>query len=176
MCTSDEKLIYDSYVEGDFATDKLIKLIEKNSKILEYEIYRGIFVPNIVLKVGNNINKYHPTKIMSFSKNMNIAKKFCQKSFIDEYIFNYLKRDGYDVNYYYKPGDNSFFSKVIIRLKNHKCFDLYADYENKAFQHEKEVLVLTEPLYIQAINQENDITVIDCVNEAEFSKYYMISV
>ncbi|EKQ53812.1 MULTISPECIES: hypothetical protein [unclassified Clostridium] len=176
MCTPYEKLILDSYVEGVFATDKLIEVIEDNSQILECEIYRGIFVPNFVLKIGNDINKYHPTKIMSFSKNIKIAKRFSQKSFIDEYVFNYLKRDGYNVNHYYKPNDNSFFSRVIIRLKDYKCFDLYAHYENKAYEHEKEVLVITEPLYIQAITEENDMTIVDCVNEAEFAKNFMISV
>ena len=32
MCTADEKLIFDAYVEGDFATDELIELIEKQSQ------------------------------------------------------------------------------------------------------------------------------------------------
>ncbi|MFW2488536.1 hypothetical protein [Clostridium chromiireducens] len=175
MCTADEKLIYDSYVEGDFATDKLIELAEKHSQILECEIYRGIFLPNILLKIGSNINKYYSTKIMSFSKSLDIAKKFSQRLYIEDHIFNRLKKDGYDVAYHYAPNDNSFFSKVIIRLKNHKSFDLYANYENKVYEREKEVLVLTEPLYIKSITQEGDITFIDCVNEAEFSRNYMLN-
>lgn len=173
MCTAAEKLIIDSYVEGDFATDKLVQLVEKHSKVLECEIYRGIFLPNVLLKIGSNINKYYSTKIMSFSKSLDIARKFSNRLSIEDHIFNDLKKDGHDVQYSYAPGDNTVFSRVIIRLKNQSCFDLYADYENKLYEREKEVLVLTEPLYIQSITRENDITFLDCVNEAEFSKNYM---
>ncbi|MDP4146683.1 MAG: hypothetical protein Q8936_19765, partial [Bacillota bacterium] len=84
MCTSKEKLIYDTYVEGDLITKDLVELVEKQSKKLDCEIYRGIFAPNIVLKVGQNINRYFHNKIMSFSKNLNIAKEFSNKLFIDE--------------------------------------------------------------------------------------------
>lgn len=176
MCTANEKIIIDSYVEGDFATDKLVQLVEKHSKVLECEIYRGIFLPNILLKFGSNINKYYSTKIMSFSKSLDIAKKFSKKLYIEEHIFNNLKKDGYDIQYSYAPGDNSFFSRVIIRLKNQRSFDVYADYENKAYEREKEVLVLTEPLYIQSITRENDVIFVDCVNEAEFSENYMLCI
>jgi len=58
MYTSEEKLIIDAYVEGDFTTNDLIELVQKQSKILDCEIYRGIFVPNLVLKIGNDVNKY----------------------------------------------------------------------------------------------------------------------
>lgn len=66
------------------------------------------------------------------------------------------------------------FSRVIIILKNQKSFDFYADYENQIYEREKEVLVITEPLYIQSITTENDTIIIDCVNEVEHSKSYMI--
>lgn len=174
MCTSKEKLIYDTYVEGDLITNDLIELVEKQSKILNCEIYRGIFAPNIVLKIGDDINKYYGNKIMSFSKNFNIAKEFSNKLFIDENVLNGLKKDGYNVEYIYKPGDNSFFSKVIIRMKSQKSLDIYDDYENKAYEREKEVLVRTEPLYIQSISTENDTIIVDCVDLAEISKSYMI--
>lgn len=174
MCTVDEKLIIDAYVEGAFTTNDLVELVEKQSKTLDCEIYRGIFIPNIVLKIGNDVNKYYYTKIMSFSKNLDIAKEFSNKLSPEEYVFNYLRKDGYSVDYFYKLDDNSFFSRVIIRLKNQKSFDLYADYENKIYEREKEVLVLTEPLYIQSITTENDTIIIDCVNEVELSKSYMI--
>lgn len=173
MCTAEEKLIIDSYVEGEFVTDKLIQLVEKHSKVLECEIYRGIFLPNILLKIGSNINKYYSTKIMSFSKSLDIAKKFSSRLSIEDHIFDHLQKDGHDVQYSYAPGDNSVFSRVIIRLKNHSSFDLYSDYKNKAYEREKEVIVLTEALYIKSITQENDITFVDCVNEAEFSENYM---
>ena len=174
MCTSEEKLIFDAYVEGDFATNDLIELVQKQSKILDCEIYRGIFVPNILLKIGNDINKYYCTKIMSFSKNLNIAKEFSNKLFIEDYVFNFLKKDGHNVDYLYKSDDNSFFSRVIIRMKNQKSLDLYDDYENKLYEREKEVLVLTEPLYIKSITTENNTIIVDCVNEAEISESYMI--
>lgn len=174
MCTSDEKLIIDAYVEGDFAESELIDLIQKQSKVLDCEIYRGISVPNIVLKIGNDINKYYCTKIMSFSKNLNIAKEFSNKLFIEDYVFDFLKKDGYNVDYFYELDDTSFFSRVIIRMKNQKSLDVYEDYENKLYEREKEVLVLTEPLYIQSIKTEDDIIIVDCVNEVEFSKSYMI--
>jgi hypothetical protein len=174
MCTSEEKLIFDAYVEGDFATNDLIELVQKQSKILDCEIYRGILVPNLVLKIGNDINQYYCTKVMSFSKNLNIAKEFSNKLFIEDYVFNFLKKDGYNVDYLYELDDNSFFSRVIIRMKNQKSFDLYDDYENKIYEREKEVLVLTEPLYIQSITTENDTIIVDCVNEVELSKSYMI--
>ena len=174
MCTSDEKLIFDAYVEGDFAESDLIELIQKQSKILDCEIYRGISVPNIVLKIGNDINKYYCTKIMSFSKNLNIAKEFSNKLFIEDYVFDFLKKDGYNVDYFYELNDTSFFSRVIIRMKNQKSLDIYEDYENKLYEREKEVLVLTEPLYIQSITTEGDTIIVDCVNEVEVSKSYMI--
>lgn len=174
MCTSDNKLIFDAYVEGDFAESELIDLIQKKSKVLDCEIYRGISVPNIVLKIGNDINKYYCTKIMSFSKNLNIAKEFSNKLFIEDYIFDFLKKDGYNVEYFYELDDTSFFSRVIIRMKNQKSLDVYEDYENKLYEREKEVLVLTEPLYIQSIKTEDDVMIVDCVNEVEFSKSYMI--
>lgn len=174
MCTSEEKLIIDAYVEGDFTTNDLIELVQKQSKILDCEIYRGIFVPNIVLKIGTDINKYYCTKIMSFSKNINIAKEFSNKLFIEDYIFNFLKRDGYNADYLYESDDNSFFTRVIIRMKNQKSLDLYEGYENKLYEREKEVLVLTEPLYIQSITTENNTIIVDCVNEVEISKSYMI--
>jgi hypothetical protein len=174
MCTSEEKLIIDAYVEGDFTTNDLIELVQKQSKILDCEIYRGIFVPNIVLKIGTDINKYYGTKIMSFSKNINIAKEFSNKLFIEDYIFNFLKRDGYNADYLYESDDNSFFTRVIIRMKNQKSLDLYEGYENKLYEREKEVLVLTEPLYIQSITTENNTIIVDCVNEVEISKSYMI--
>ena len=170
MCTPKEKLSFDTYVEGDLVTDDLIELVEKRSKILDCEIYRGIFVPNFLLKIGNDINKYYSNKIMSFSKDLNIAKKFSNKRFIDEYVFNSLKKDGYNLNYFYQSGDNSFFSKVIIRMQHQKGLDLYEDYENKLYQREKEVLVLTEPLYIQSITTENDIIIVDCVSGFELPK------
>ena len=174
MCSSDEKLILDSYVEGDFASGELIDLIEKQSKPLDCEIYRGISVPNFVLKIGNDINKYYKNKIMSFSKNLNIAKEFSRKLCIDDYVFNFLKKDGYNVDFFYELDDTSFFSRVIIRMKNQKSLDVYEDYENKIYEREKEVLVLTEPLYIQSITTENDTIIVDCVNEFEFVKSYMI--
>lgn len=168
MLSSKEKLIFDSYVEGYFANDDLIKLIERHSKILEGEIYRGIFIPNILLKVGNDINKCYPTKVMSFSKNLDIAKKFARRVSFEDYVIAYLKKKGYNMDSIYEISDNSFFSKAIIILRNQRSFDLYANYENKAYQSEKEVLVLTEPLYIRSIFKENDLTFINCVNEAEF--------
>ena len=174
MCTSDEKLILDAYVEGDFAESGLIELIRKQSKILDCEIYRGISVPNIVLKIGNDINKYYCTKIMSFSKNLNIAKEFSNKLFIEDYIFDFLKKDGYNIDYFYELDDTSFFSRVIIRMKNQKSLDIYEDYENKIYEREKEVLLLTEPLYIQSITTEDDAIIVDCVNVFEISKSYMI--
>ena len=174
MYTSEEKLIIDAYVEGDFTTNDLIELVQKQSKILDCEIYRGIFVPNLVLKIGNDVNKYYCTKIMSFSKNLNIAKEFSNKIFIEDYILNFLKKDGHNVDYLYESDDNSFFSRVIIRMKNQKSLDLYEGYENKLYEREKEVLVLTEPLYIQSIITENNTIIVDCVNEAEISKSYMI--
>jgi len=174
MCTSDEKLILDAYVEGDFAESGLIELIQKQSKILDCVIYRGISVPNIVLKVGNDINKYYCTKIMSFSKNLNIAKEFSNKLFIEDYVFDFLKKDGYNIDYFYELDDTSFFSRVIIRMKNQKSLDIYEDYENKVYEREKEVLLLTEPLYIQSITTEGDTIIVDCVNEVEISKSYMI--
>jgi len=174
MCTSEEKLIIDAYVEGDFTTNDLIELVQKQSKILDCEIYRGIFVPNLVLKIGNDVNKYYCAKIMSFSKNLNIAKEFSNKLFIEDYVFNFLKKDGHNVDYLYKSDDNSFFSRVIIRMKNQKSLDLYDDYENKLYEREKEVLVLTEPLYIKSITTENNTIIVDCVNEAEISESYMI--
>lgn len=170
MCTSEEKLIFDIYVEGDLVTDDLIELVDKKSNILDCEIYRGIFVPNFLLKIGNDINKYYSNKIMSFSKDFKIAKEFSNKLFIDEHVFNSLKRDGYNLNYIYEAGDNSFFSKVIIRMKHQKGLDLYEDYVNKAYQREKEVLVLTEPLYIQSITSENNIIIVDCVSGFELPK------
>jgi len=174
MCSSDEKLILDSYVEGDFASGELIDLIEKQSKPLDCEIYRGISVPNFVLKIGNDINKYYKNKIMSFSKNLNIAKEFSKKLGIDGYTFNFLKRDGYNVDYFYDFDDNSFFSRVIIRMKNQKSLDIYEYYENKLYEREKEVLLITEPLYIQSITTDGDTIIIDCVNEIEFSTSYMV--
>lgn len=174
MCTFEEKLIFDTYVEGDLVTNELIELVKKQSKILEGEIYRGIFAPNIVLKIGDDINKYYCNKIMSFSKNYNIAKEFSNKFFIDEDVLNTLKKDGYNIDYSYKPGDNSFFSKVVIRMKNQKSLDLYKDYENKIYEREKEVLVITEPLYIQSITTENDAIIVDCVDVFESAKSYMI--
>ena len=174
MCTSEEKLIFDAYVEGNFATSDLIELIQKQSKVLDCEIYRGISVPNIVLKIGNDINKYYCTKIMSFSKNLNIAKEFSNKLFIEDYVFNFLKKDGHNVDYLYESDDDSIFSRVIIRMKNQKSLDLYEDYENKLYEREKEVLVLTEPLYVQSITTEGDTIIVDCVNEVEISKSYMI--
>lgn len=174
MCTSDNKLIFDAYVEGDFAESELIDLIRKQSKVLDCEIYRGISVPNIVLKIGNDINKYYCTKIMSFSKNLNIAKEFSNKLFIEDYVFDFLKKDGYNIDYFYELDDTSFFSRVIIRMKNQKSLDVYEDYENKLYEREKEVLVLTEPLYIQSIKTIDDVIIVDCVNEVEFSKSYMI--
>ncbi|MHC1683142.1 MAG: hypothetical protein AB6733_09370 [Clostridiaceae bacterium] len=168
MCTSEEKLTFDLYVEGDLVTNELIEIVNKQSKILEYEIYRGAFVPNFVLKVGNDINKYYSNKIMSFTKNLNIAKEFSNKLFIDEHVFNSLKKDGYNLEYMYKDGDNSFFSKVIIRMKNEIGFDLYENYKNKAYQREEEVLVRTEPLYIQCITKENDTIIVDCVPKVEY--------
>lgn len=174
MCTSKEKLIYDTYVEGDLITNDLIELVQKQSKTLNCEIYRGIFAPNIVLKIGKDINKYFRNKVMSFSKNYNIAKEFSNKLFIDEDVLNSLKKDGYNVDYTYKSGDNSFFSKVIIRVKNQKSFDLYDDYKNKTYEREKEVLVLTEPLYIKSITTEDDTIIVDCIDEDEVSKRYMV--
>lgn len=173
MCTSNEKLIYDTYVEGDLITKDLIELVEKQSKVMDCEIYRGIFAPNIVLKVGANINRYFNNKVMSFSKNFNIAKEFTNKLFIDETVLNSLKKDGYDVDYLYKPGDNSFFSRVVIRMKNKKSLDLYDNYQNKMYEREKEVLVLTEPLYIRSITSEGDTTIVDCVGEDEVAERYM---
>ncbi|MDP4178888.1 MAG: hypothetical protein Q8900_11175 [Bacillota bacterium] len=174
MCTSKEKLIFDTYVEGDLITNDLIEVVQKKSKVLDCEIYRGIFAPNVVLKVGDNINKYYCNKIMSFSKNFNIAKEFSKKFFIDENVLNSLNKDGYNVDYSYKPDDESFFSKVIIRMKNQKSLDLYDDYKNKAYEREKEVLVLTEPLYIQSITKEDDTVIVDCVDLFEIAKSYMI--
>jgi len=66
------------------------------------------------------------------------------------------------------------FSRVIIILKNQKSFYFHIDYENKIYEHEKEVLLITEPLYIQSITTKNDTIIIDCVNEVELSKSYMI--
>ena len=62
---------------------------------------------------------------MSFSKNLDIAKEFSKRLSIEDYIFNYLKKDGYNVDYLYELDDNSFFSRVIIRMKNQKSLDLY---------------------------------------------------
>ena len=174
MCSFDEKLILDSYVEGDFASGDLIDLIQKQSKLLDCEIYRGICVPSFVLKIGNDINKYYKNKIMSFSKNFNIAKEFSNKLSVDDYIFNFLKRDGYNVDYFYDLDDDSFFYRVIIRMKNQKSLDIYENYQNKLYEREKEVLLITEPLYIQSITTCGDTIIIDCVNEIEFSKSYMM--
>lgn len=174
MCTSEEKLIIDAYVEGTFVTNDLIELVQKQSKILDCEIYRGISVPNILLKIGTDINKYYCTKLMSFSKNLDIAKEFSNKSFIEDYVFDSLKKDGYNVDYVYEANDKSFFTKVIIRIKKQKSLDLYNSYENKLYEREKEVLTLTEPLYIKSITTENNTIIADCVNEVEISKSYMI--
>ena len=174
MCTFEEKLILDNYVEGDFSTTDLIELIKNRSKMLDCEIYRGISVPNAVLKIGNDINKYYTNKIMSFSKSFDIAKEFSSKISITDFVFNSLKRDGYNVDYIYDINDDSFFSKVIIRMKNQKSLDIYEDYENKIFEREKEVLLLTEPLYIQGIYTDGDTLMVDCVHESEFSETFMI--
>jgi hypothetical protein len=174
MCSPDEKLILDSYVEGDFASNDLVDLIKNQSKQLDCEIYRGVSVPNFVLKIGNDINQYYKNKIMSFSKNIDIAKEFANKLSLEDYTFNFLKRDGYNVDYFYDFDDNSFFSRVIIRMKNQNSLDIYENYQNKLFEREKEVLLITEPLYIQSITTEGDTIIIDCVNEIEFSKSYMV--
>lgn len=174
MCSPDEKLILDSYVEGDFASNDLVDLIKNQSKQLDCEIYRGVSVPNFVLKIRNDINQYYKNKIMSFSKNIDIAKEFANKLSLEDYTFNFLKRDGYNVDYFYDFDDNSFFSRVIIRMKNQNSLDIYENYQNKLFEREKEVLLITEPLYIQSITTEGDTIIIDCVNEIEFSKSYMV--
>lgn len=164
MCNSKEKLIYDIYVEGNLITNDLVELIQKQSKILNCEIYRGIVAPNIVLKVGMDINKYFNNKIMSFSKNFDIAKKFTNRVCMDETVFYSLKRDGYNAKYVYKTGDDSFCSKVIIRTKNQKSVDLYENYENRAYQREKEVLMLTKPLYIKSLISQGDTIIADCID------------
>jgi len=170
MCTSDEKLILDAYVEGDFTTGDLIELIQKQSKILDCELYRGISVPSFLLKTGNNINNYFGKKVMSFTKNLNIAKEFSRKLSIDDQIFHFLKKDGYNVDYISELPDDAFFSKVIIRMKCLKSYDIYENYQNRRYEREQEVLALTEPLYIQSITIEEDIIVVDCINEIEISK------
>ena len=163
MCSSEEKLIYDTYVEGNLITKDLVQLVKNRSKKLDCEIYRGIFAPNLVLKIGTNINKYYRNKLMSFSKNFNIAKEFTNKSFLDESVINSLKKDGHDVDYAYSPGDYSVFSKVVIRMKNINSLDIYDEYENKLYDREKEVLVATERLYIQSITKEGDTIIADCI-------------
>lgn len=68
MHTFEEKLNFDIYIEGNLITGNLAEIVKKQSKILEDVIYRGIFAPNIILKIENDINKYYCNKITSFSK------------------------------------------------------------------------------------------------------------
>lgn len=44
------------------------------------------------------------------------------------------------------------------------------------YQYEKEVLVITEPFYIQSITSENDTIIVDRVDLMESAKSYMIYV
>jgi len=170
MCTPDEKLILDAYVEGDFATGDLIELIQKQSKILDYEVYRGISIPSFLLKKGSNINNYYGKKVMSFTKNLNIAKEFSKKLTIDDRIFHFLKKDGYNIDYISELPDDVFFSKVIIRIKCLQSYDIYENYQNRRYEREQEVLAITEPLYIQSVTIEGDLIIVDCINEIEISK------
>jgi len=66
---------------------------------------------------------------------------------------------------------------IAIKLRLfQKSLDIYALYENEMYQYEKEVLVITEPFYIQSITSENDTIIVDRVDLMESAKSYMIYV
>lgn len=169
MCNPKEKLILDSYVEGTFVTENLVGLLEENSKPINYEIYRGLSVPKFMLEVGNDINKYYDNDVMSFTKELRVAKRFSEKPSVRNFpITDAMIKELAEKNCLYD--DSLKYVNVIIRVRNIKSLDMYGDfhYENKCYEREKEVLLVKRPLYIKSITVENGITFLDCTENPNY--------